>query len=134
MLLFMGFDDMKLEPGWAALLAAGLSVGLAAIGSGLGSGIPAGTSTAGIARQPAASGGVWDRVSAVQRFETALRTRSTDAISKSLPPAWREMQGAGLELIFAELFSDALARYELTGQAGEIARAMGLLRGEGDRA
>jgi hypothetical protein len=79
------------------------------------------------ARQPAASGGVWDRVSAVQRFETALRTRSTDAISKSLPPAWREMQGAGLELIFAELFSDALARYELTGQAGEIARAMGLL-------
>ena len=40
----------------AALLGAGISVGFAAIGSGLGSGIPAGTSTAGMARQPAASG------------------------------------------------------------------------------
>ncbi len=79
------------------------------------------------ARSPAASGGVWDRVSAIQRFETALRTRSTDAIAKTLPPAWTEMQRAGLEISFAELFAEPLTRYDLKGQAGGIARNMFLL-------
>lgn len=79
------------------------------------------------ARQPAASGGVWDRVDAVQRLETALRTRSVEAISKSLPPAWAAMQAVGLELIFADLFADSLARYALTGRAPEIAQTMALL-------
>lgn len=79
------------------------------------------------ARQPAASGGVWDRARAVQRFETALRTRSTDAIAKSLPPAWGAMQAAGLELIFSDLFAEALMRYPLTGKPAEIAQSMGLL-------
>ena len=79
------------------------------------------------ARQAAASGGVWDRVRAVQRFETALRTRSTDAISKSLPDAWSAMQAVGLELIFAELFADTLTRYQLGARAQKIATTMALL-------
>lgn len=82
------------------------------------------------ARAPAASGGVWDRVSAVQRFETALRTRSTDAIGKSLPLAWEEMQKVGLDLIFAELFADPLARYNLASQANDISLQMQLLSSE----
>lgn len=79
------------------------------------------------ARQAAASGGVWDRVRAVQRFETALRTRSTDAISKSLPVAWSAMQAVGLEMIFADLFADTLTRYQLGGRVQEIATTMALL-------
>lgn len=79
------------------------------------------------ARQAAASGGVWDRVQTVQRFETALRTRATEAISKSLPPAWEAMQAVGLELIFADLFAEALTRYQLDARAQEIATTMTLL-------
>ncbi|MEM1351280.1 MAG: hypothetical protein AAGF27_02995 [Pseudomonadota bacterium] len=79
------------------------------------------------ARQPAASGGVWDRALAVQRFDTALRSRSVDAIAKSLPSAWVAMQTVGLETSFAELFAEALTRYDLPGPAGEIATTMALL-------
>jgi hypothetical protein len=82
------------------------------------------------ARAPAASGGVWDRVRAVQLFETALRTRSIEAIAKSLPPAMAEMQRVGLELIFAELFADPVSRYALTGTAGDVARTLQLLSAE----
>ena len=86
------------------------------------------------ARQPAASGGVWDRVRAVQRFETALRTRSDEAIAKSLPPAWDAMSAVGLEIPFSDLFSQPLTRYTLTGKAGEIALKMALLSPEYRRA
>ena len=55
-------------------------------------------------RRPAASGGVWDRAAAVQRLETALSTRSPDAVRKTLPAAWRAAQAAGVEIAFADLF------------------------------
>ena len=51
-LMFVGFEDMPLNPGWAGLMAAGISVGLSSIGSGIGGGMPAGESCAGIARNP----------------------------------------------------------------------------------
>lgn len=60
-------------------------------------------------RRPAASGGIWDRVAALQRFETALGTGSAEAVAKTLPPVWRAMRAAGLEVPFATLFGDALA-------------------------
>ncbi|WP_240310694.1 hypothetical protein [Pseudosulfitobacter sp. DSM 107133] len=59
-------------------------------------------------RQPAASGGLWERVRAVQRFETALDSNSAEAVAKTLPAAWREMQAAGLAVHFANLFGDRL--------------------------
>jgi len=61
------------------------------------------------ARLPAASGGVWDRVEALQRFETALDTRSANAVAKTLPAVWEAMQQARLEVPFADLFGDRLA-------------------------
>lgn len=79
------------------------------------------------ARQPAASGGVWDRVAAMQRFEAALRTRSAEAISEALPVVWAEMEAVGLEMVFVDLFADALRRYSLTGPARDVARDIGLL-------
>jgi hypothetical protein len=78
-------------------------------------------------RKAAASGGVWDRVTAVQRFETALGTRSSEAISKTLPRAWRAMQVAELEVAFASLFAEDLAEIELSGRAKSIATTVALL-------
>ena len=52
MLIFIDFSGSPLYPTWAALLGAGLSMGLAAIGSGYGGGMAAGASSEGIARQP----------------------------------------------------------------------------------
>ena len=59
-------------------------------------------------RRPAASGGVWDRIAALQRFETALKTGSVDAMSKTLPVVWKAMESAGLETAFADLFGEQL--------------------------
>lgn len=78
-------------------------------------------------RDPAASGGVWDRVAALQRFETALDTGSTDAIAKTLPRVWRAMRTAELEVPFATLFADRLTDLTLTGTSASIARDIALL-------
>ncbi|QFT60084.1 hypothetical protein FIU94_14735 [Sulfitobacter sp. THAF37] len=72
-------------------------------------------------REAAASGGVWDRVRALQRFETALDTGSADAVAKTLPPVWIAMQEAGLEVAFAGLFAERLAPLQLEGRAARIA-------------
>ncbi|WP_299374493.1 hypothetical protein [uncultured Tateyamaria sp.] len=75
-------------------------------------------------RRPAASGGVWDRVAAVQRFETALGTASPAAISKTLPQAWDQMRRARLAVPFASLFADALTDVVLSGRTADIAYDM----------
>lgn len=78
-------------------------------------------------REPAASGSIWDRVEAVQLFDTALKARSDNAVSKTLPSAWAAMQSEGLEVSFATLFSQDLAGLSLEGAARRIAREMALL-------
>lgn len=78
-------------------------------------------------RLPAASGGIWDRVEAIQQFDTALNTRSEEAVSKTLPGAWAAMQAAELETAFAGLFHERLERITLTGSAAEIAQTLTLL-------
>lgn len=65
-------------------------------------------------RRPAASGGIWDRVRALQQFETALGTGSETALLKTLPAAWRAMQSARLEVAFATLFADRLCALSLS--------------------
>jgi hypothetical protein len=72
-------------------------------------------------RQPAASGGVWDRIAALQQFETDLRTRDTTALSKSLPAVWRTMRTARLAVPFANLFAKDLSALALSGAAQDIA-------------
>ena len=78
-------------------------------------------------RKPAASGGIWDRVHAVQRFDTALETGSADAVAKTLPTVWREMQNAGLEVSFSAAFHERLETVPLTGSAAAIKARIGLL-------
>ncbi len=78
-------------------------------------------------RKAAASGGVWDRVAALQRFETALDSGSVDAVTKTLPAVWQAMREAELEVSFAALFADRLAGFDLTGNAAAIQRDIALL-------
>jgi hypothetical protein len=80
------------------------------------------------ARLPAASGGIWDRVAALQLFETALETGSGQAVSKTLPSAWQAMRAAHLEVAFADLFAPALAaQRDLDRPSQELAWRIGLL-------
>lgn len=80
-------------------------------------------------RRPAASGGIWDRVAAIQRFDTAAARGDVDKMIATLPAAWAQMQSAGLEVPFANLFAQQVTTIPLegTGQAGRIALTLQLL-------
>ena len=60
-------------------------------------------------RQAAASGGVWDRVKTIQRFDNALTNRSVSDITQQLPELWMMMQTTGLERPVSNLFAPRLA-------------------------
>ena len=81
-------------------------------------------------RAPAASGAVWDRVAAIQRFETALEIGDTEAIARALATVWSQMQTVGLEVAFAELFAPRLAPLTLPGRQAEDLRWRILLLSE----
>ncbi|MFC3615973.1 hypothetical protein ACFORG_19645 [Lutimaribacter marinistellae] len=79
-------------------------------------------------RDPAASGGVWDRVEAIQRFDTAISVGNSTAIERSLGQVWRKMREVGLEVPFAELFAEGLGNQSLeNGSAAELAWRVRLL-------
>jgi hypothetical protein len=78
-------------------------------------------------RDPAASGGVWDRADAFQRFEAALTSGDVTRISAALPVVWARMMEAELEVPFAVLFGKALIDLPLDGEARAIALRVALL-------
>lgn len=79
------------------------------------------------ARHPAASGGIWDRVEAIQRFDTAMKAGDPGAVARTLPAAYGAMQEVHLEVPFARFYAKGLARLPLTGDARDMAFAIGLL-------
>ncbi|NKX46493.1 hypothetical protein [Roseicyclus persicicus] len=79
------------------------------------------------ARVPSASGGVWDRVAALQRLDAAILAGDAPEIAARLAPAWTAMEAAGLETAFAEIYAERLLRTPLTGEDGLLARRIGLL-------
>lgn len=78
-------------------------------------------------RMPAASGGVWDRVEAVQAFDVAMLSGDPGAVARALPPAWAAMEEAGLEVPFAAFYGERLARLPLSDVARALAFRIGLL-------
>lgn len=78
-------------------------------------------------RMPAASGGVWDRVAAVQRFETALAAGDRGAVAAALPRVWAVLAERELEVPLAEVHGAALAALGLDGAAGALAFRIALL-------
>lgn len=77
--------------------------------------------------EPSASGGIWARVAAMERLDAALTAGKPDAIETALTAAWPEMVGAELEVPFAAIFADRLAKAGLPGEAGTLAFRIGLL-------
>lgn len=80
-------------------------------------------------RQPAASGGVWDRVAAMQDFEAALENGNAVKIAQALPIVWSQMVAMELEVPFAQLYATALSKLALQGEAGKLAFHIALLSG-----
>lgn len=78
-------------------------------------------------RQAAASGGVWERVRAVQMLDAAVAAGDRKAAARALPTAWRQMAEVELEVPFAALYGRALAEMALDGEAGALAFRVGLL-------
>lgn len=81
-------------------------------------------------RSPAASGAVWDRVAAVQKFEAALQSGDRKAIAKRLGIVWQQMQNIGLAVPFAELFAEKLSNLPLKDEQAENLRWRILLLSE----
>ncbi|MCQ0092666.1 hypothetical protein FGD77_13450 [Roseovarius sp. M141] len=78
-------------------------------------------------QRPAASGGVWDRVAAIQKLEAALNSGTPGRIDTALNAAWLRMGDEGLEIPFAQIFGARLAAADLTGEAGALAYRIALL-------
>ncbi|MCT4609729.1 MAG: hypothetical protein N4A70_11040 [Pelagimonas sp.] len=78
-------------------------------------------------RKAAASGGVWDRVQALQKFETALQRGAPDQIGRRLMQLWPQMASARLLPQLSELYAKDLADFQLKGRADRVARLMRFL-------
>ncbi len=79
------------------------------------------------ANKPAASGGVWDRVKALQEFDAAIQAHDTEAVATTLPRVWTAMRQAQLEVPFARLYAESLARLALSGTADKLAFRIAML-------
>lgn len=78
-------------------------------------------------KHAAASGGVWNRVEAIQAFDVALLAGDLNRVENTLPAAYESMEQAGLEVAFASHFSPRLAPFAVTGAASETALKVALL-------
>ncbi|WP_114284054.1 hypothetical protein [Candidatus Halocynthiibacter alkanivorans] len=76
---------------------------------------------------PAASGGVWDRVAAVQEFDAALISGDAQAVSDTLRPAWQAMISVNLERPFADIYGARLSLFTLEDTSAALAFEIGLL-------
>ena len=80
-----------------------------------------------LARRPAASGGVWERVAAVQRLDRALESGDAEAAAAALSAAWDAMLEAQIETAFATQYQPQLSAMDFDGDAARLATEIGLL-------
>ena len=78
-------------------------------------------------RTAAASGGIWERVRAVQALDAALAGGDAGAIGAALLRAWPQFLSGELEVPFALLYAPMLEPQRLSGAAAEAAFAIGML-------
>lgn len=83
-----------------------------------------------VEQRPAASGGVWDRATAVQALDLALAARDPAQVSDSLPAAFDSMVAAGLGPALADMVGAQVGALPLTGRAGQIALWLALQSGQ----
>lgn len=95
--------DLRSTVGWKAQLEAAERLVAAGVLPG------AALRAAYLERKPAASGGVWDRVQLVQRFDAALTARDIDRLRTLVPQLWRSAAKVGTTAALARHYADALA-------------------------
>ena len=78
-------------------------------------------------RLPAASGGVWDRVAVIQRFDAAISDGSPDLVAAVLPDAWEAMKTVRLETVFSSVYGARIADLQLADDAGSLGFRIALL-------
>jgi len=78
-------------------------------------------------RKPSASGGIWDRVAAVQALENALYTKDSAGVAATLERAYDEMRAERLEVPLADAIGPQLQTLRLKGRPGELAYHLTLL-------
>lgn len=83
-----------------------------------------------ISQRPAASGGVWERVAAIQALDSALAANNPEQIGAALLVAFRYMELAGLRNSFAIMFGPRLQPEKLNGEAARLSLWLRLWIGE----
>lgn len=78
-------------------------------------------------RSPAASGGIWDRVAAVQRLDAALAEGDAAKVARALPEVWRHMRAQHLEVAFARQTGEQLQQLTLPAEVQDLAYRIALL-------
>ncbi|MDD9715555.1 hypothetical protein PVW48_02270 [Dinoroseobacter sp. PD6] len=83
-------------------------------------------------RNPAASGGLWDRVAAVQAFDLALLAGDAQAVADTLPKAVQEMAQVGLTEVFAAYYGSRLTRLPTPDATLDLVLSLVLLTPEAE--
>jgi hypothetical protein len=79
------------------------------------------------ARKAGASGGIWQRVKAIQAFDVALLSGDLAAIGTNLPVAFNAMKSVALEVPFAQYYGDRLNLLGFEGAYKKLAFELALL-------
>ena len=78
-------------------------------------------------REPSASGGIWDRVAAIQALDAALARGDPGGVAAALPAAWEAMTDAGTAIPLASVLAPRLEEVALEGRAADLALRLALL-------
>lgn len=79
------------------------------------------------ARRPAASGGVWDRVAAIQRLDESLNAGDAGRVAQDLPVVWAALRSERLEVALADLLAPRLDGLSLPQDVADIVLQIRLL-------
>lgn len=120
-------SDLRMSTGWKAQLAAGERLAR--------TGAVSDNQLLGLytERRASASGGVWERVKAVQTLEDAMGDGSSRTLGRAVVTLWDELSAAEVEVPISRIHGANLARRGLSGKAGDIAYRMGLLTEDYER-
>jgi hypothetical protein len=80
--------------------------------------------------RPSASGGIWDRVRAVQSLRAALAGDDADAVSGILPTAYQALGEVGLQIALSELIFPRIIGMQINEQASRLRFRLALLHKE----
>lgn len=114
-------SDLRPSVGWKAQLEAGERLARA------GAITPGRLFELYTRNKPSASGGIWDRVAAIQTLDAQLDAGNSAGVAKALAVAWRLMQEAQLEVPLASETAARLIALRLTGDMASLAYRIALL-------